>query len=309
MIIEAHCHLADKTWEPPWFWDALDTFLVRRHGLRIEEMAELRRRSWDPSGDIMVNTMNKAGVDKAIVCVADHGLVDSREDAATPIEEINRRTAEMTKRHPGRLYFAAGVDPRRKNALEIVETAVREWGAVSLKLHPATGWYPNDRMVYPLYEKCVELGIPVNFHTGPWYYPLRSKYSHPMYLDDVAVDFPELTIHCTHSGDLLFMEMIGLAKVYTNIILDLAAWQGWLRASRPTVISFYKTMRFMIDIVGPRLMFASDWGGLIEDAAYCGWVKAFTLIPDWVNEAGIEFTKEELDDYLYENALRLLKLG
>jgi hypothetical protein len=252
--------------------------------------------------------MNRAGVDKAIVCVPDHGLVESREDAATPIEEINRLTCEMVKRHPGRLYFAVGIDPRRKNALEIIETGVKEWGAKSLKLHPATGWYPNDRMVYPLYEKCVELGIPVNFHTGPWYYPLRSKYSHPMNLEDVAVDFPELTIHCTHAGDLFYMEMVALAKVYRNIILDLAAWQGWLRASRPTAISFYKTMRFMMDVVGPRLIFASDWSGLVHDAAYCSWIKAFTEIPIWIKEAGIEFSKEELDGYLGGNALRLLRL-
>jgi hypothetical protein len=282
----------------------LNTFVAPRYGLSVEENVELRRRSWDPSGDTMVNSMNGAGVDKAIVCVADHGLV--REEAATPIEEVNHLTHEMVKRHPDRLYFAVGVDPRRKNALEIIEIAVKEWGARSLKLHPATGWYPNDRMVYPLYEKCVELGIPVNFHTGPMYYPLRSKYSHPMYLDDVAVDFPDLTIHCTHSGDLLFMEMVGLAKVRRNIVLDLAAWQRWLRASRPTAISFYKIMRFIIDMVGPRLIFASDWSGLPDSSPYRDWVRAFTEIPIWVKDAGIEFTKEELDGYLGGNALRLL---
>jgi predicted TIM-barrel fold metal-dependent hydrolase len=161
-------------------------------------------------------------------------------------------------------------------------------------------------MVYAVYEKCVELGIPVNFHTGPMYYPLRSKYSRPMYLDDVAVDFPELTIHCTHSGALFFMEMVGIAKVRRNIVLDLAAWQRWLRASRPTAISFYKIMRFIMDMVGPRLLFPSDWSGFPDYTPYCHWVNAFAEIPIWVTEAGIEFTKEELEGYLGKNALRLL---
>jgi len=237
---------------------------------------------------------------------------DTESVSGFDTSSTNDEVARLIKKFPD--VFIGGwamIDPwKGKAAIKELERCVKELGLMGLKFQQALqAFFPNDRRFYPLYEKCVELGIPVNFHTGPWYYPLRSKYSHPMYLDDVAVDFPELTLHCTHSGDLLFMEMIGLAKVYTNIILDLAAWQGWLRASRPTVTSFYKTMRFMIDIVGPRLMFASDWGGLIDDTAYCGWVKAFTVIPGWVNEAGIEFTKEELDGYLYKNALKLLKLG
>ena len=307
MIIDAHCHVSAATWSPSWFWDGLSTIVAPRFGLSHEKNVELGRKSWDPSGDTMVKSMDGAGVDRVIVCVADHGL-GGKEDAPTPIEEINRLTYEMIKRHPDRLYFAVGVDPRRKNALQIIETAVKEWGAKSLKLHPTTGWYPNDRMVYPLYEKCIELGIPVNFHTGPIFAPLRSKYCHPMYLDDVAVDFPELTIHCTHSGDLFFMEMVGIAKVHRNIVLDLAGWQGWLRGSRPTAISFYKILRFMMDMVGPRLVFASDWAGLPDHTPYLAWVKAFTEIPNWVKEAGVEFTKEELDGYLGGNALRLLLL-
>jgi predicted TIM-barrel fold metal-dependent hydrolase len=305
MIIDAHCHVSDKTWSPSWFWEGLSTIVAPRFGLSYEKNVELGRKSWDPSGDTMVKSMDGAGIDRVIVCAADHGL-GGKEDAPTPIEEINRLTYEMIKRHPDRLYFAVGVDPRRKNALRIIETAVKEWGAKSLKLHPTTGWYPNDRMVYPLYEKCIELGIPVNFHTGPIFAPLRSKYCHPMYLDDVAVDFPELTIHCTHSGDLFFMEMVGIAKVHRNIVLDLAGWQGWLRGSRPTAISFYKILRFMMDMVGPRLVFASDWAGLPDHTPYLAWVKAFTEIPNWVKEAGVEFTKEELDGYLGGNALRLL---
>jgi predicted TIM-barrel fold metal-dependent hydrolase len=137
MIIDAHCHVSGEAWCPSWLWDSLNTFVAPRYGLSFEENAKLRRKSCDPSGDTMVNSMNGAGVDKAIVCVADHGLV--REEPATPIEEVNRLTYEMVKRHPDRLYFAVGADPRRKNALKIIETAVKEWGAKSLKLHPATG--------------------------------------------------------------------------------------------------------------------------------------------------------------------------
>ncbi|MFC1868852.1 amidohydrolase family protein [Thermodesulfobacteriota bacterium] len=181
-------------------------------------------------------------------------------------------------------------------------------GTHSLKLHPATGWYPNDKMVYPIYKKCAEAGIRVNFHTGPFYYPLKSKYCHPMYLDNVAVDFPELTVHCTHAVDLLFMDIVALARVRKNMVLDLGVWQVWLRGSRSTAISFYKNVRFMMDIVGPRLIFGSDWSALVDDTPYHEWIKAFTEIPVWVKEAGIEFSQDEIDGFLGNNSVKLLHL-
>lgn len=306
MIIDAHCHVHDENWCPRWFWEMLKETRARRQGISVEVAEKAIRKAWDPSGDIIVSSMDKAGVDKAIICVSDFGLLDSREDAAIPIEEINRRTFEMVKRHPGRLYLAIGVDPRRKNALEIIETGVKEWRAKSLKLHPATGWYPDDKKFYPLYEKCSDSGLPVNFHTGPWI--LRSKTCYPQHLSDIALDFPKLTIHCTHSGDLMFMEIVDLAKMYRNMVLDLAGWALWLKRSHYTALKFYQTLRFIMDMVGPRLMFASDWVGDPEDTDYCNWLKAFTEIPAWVKEAGIEFTPKELGDYLGGNALKLLRL-
>jgi predicted TIM-barrel fold metal-dependent hydrolase len=307
MIIDAHCHVHDEKWCPRWFWEMLTTIRSRRQRISPAEAKKGLREAWDPSGDTMVRCMDNAKVDKAVICVTDFGLFESREDAPLPIEEINRRSCAMVKRHPGRLYLGIGVDPRRRNALEIIETGVKEWGAKSLKLHPATGWYPDDRKFYPLYEKCGELGLPVNFHTGPWF--LRSNFCDPMRLADVAFDFPDLTIYCTHSGDLLFMEMVGLAKMYRNMVLDLAGWQRWLKGSHYTALKLYQTARFIMDMVGPRLMFASDWVGNPEDADYCSWVKAFTEIPAWVKEAGVEFSAKELEGYLSQTALSSLRLS
>jgi len=61
-------------------------------------------------------------------------------------------------------------------------------------------------------------------------------------------------------------------------------------------------------MIGPRLMFASDWSGFPEFTPYRDWVKSFTEIPAWVKEAGIEFTREEMDGLLGGNALRVLRL-
>jgi predicted TIM-barrel fold metal-dependent hydrolase len=177
-----------------------------------------------------------------------------------------------------------------------------------LKLQPCAGWYPNDRIVYPVYKKCVELGIPVNFHTGPQPYPFKSKCGHPKYIEDVADDFPELTIHCTHAGDVLYMEMLALAKAHQNVIVDFASWQRWLGGSRTTALSLYRTMRIFMDMLGPRVMFGSDFDGKLGESGYCDWVKALVDIPSWVKEAGIEFTKDEMDGFLGGNAVKLLRL-
>jgi len=306
MIIDAHCHIADETWYPQWWWETLSIYVPARYGHTPAQSLELRKKSWDPTGDTAVKSMDGAGIDKAVTCVGDFGLV--KDEPVTPIEEVNRLTGEMVKRHPGRLYFNCGVDPRRKNALEIVEASAKEWGAVGVKLHPATGWYPNDKDMYPFYEKCIELGLYVDFHTGPLYTPLKSKYCYPVMFDEVAADFPELTIQCTHAADLFYMEMVGIAKVRKNIVLDLAAWQRWVRTSRSTAIEFYRVLRFMMDMVGPQVMLGSDWSGFPDFAPYRAWVKAFTDMPAWVKEAGIEFTKEEIDAFLGGNALRNLRL-
>jgi uncharacterized protein len=111
----------------------------------------------------MVRNMDKAGVGKAIICISDLGMTAKEGEYVIPIEDVNRLASGMIKRHPDRLFLAAGVDPRRDNAVKIVETAVKEVGAVSLKLHPTISWYPNDKAVYPVYKKCIELVITVNF--------------------------------------------------------------------------------------------------------------------------------------------------
>jgi predicted TIM-barrel fold metal-dependent hydrolase len=312
MIIDAHTHIfAKKEWKPDWSWTALNRIQGARSGKTVEEMAQYREASFDLTGEISIQNMNRAGVDKAVVCVVDLGLAVPDEPTPTPIEEINRLTANIVKRHPDRLYFSVGVDPRRQNARQIIEMGYRELGAKSVKLYPGTGWYPNDRIAYPLYEKCVEFGLPANFHTGPAYGPMKSKYTHPLPLDEVAADFPELTIYCTHCGHGFFNEMLAIARARSNIICDMAAWIGWLYAGE--VLHFYQLFRTLMNLLGAhRLLFASDHTGIrftpdLHDE-YVDWVRAFAPIPHWVQEKGVTFKKEEMEAFFSGNAIRWLKL-
>ena len=121
MIIDAHTHIfGKKDWWPQWTWDAVHRIIAARSGKPVEELTRHREASLDLTGNIMIANMDRAGVDKAVVCVADFGLAVPGEDTKASIEEINRSTYEIVKRHPDRLYFSAGVDPRRRNAKEIL---------------------------------------------------------------------------------------------------------------------------------------------------------------------------------------------
>jgi len=110
--------------------------------------------------------------------------------------------AEAVTCEPSRFIGAAGYNPWRiDESLRRIETFVREYHFKYVYFHPITfGMAPNDRRCYPLYAKCVELGIPVGMQVGHSAEPLPSDVGRPMLMDDVAIDFPDLKINLSHTG-------------------------------------------------------------------------------------------------------------
>jgi len=136
----------------------------------------------------------------------------------------NEQIAELC-RMSNRFIGFASVDPHNKKAADELEHAVKELGLRGLKLSPPTQeFYPNDReRTYPIYEKVQDLGIPVVFHAGmSWEPNVRLKYGHPMYLEDVAHDFPELNIVVAHFAWPWVLEALMLALKYRNVYIDTA---------------------------------------------------------------------------------------
>ena len=130
----------------------------------------------------------------AVIFSVDAETVTGRR--AAPNEEV----AEVAAAHPDVLIAFASVDPNKgARAVEEAKRLIREHGVRGFKFHPnIQGFFPNDRSVYPLYEVIAAAGLPALFHTGhsgigsglPGGGGIRLKYSNPMYVDDVAVDFP-----------------------------------------------------------------------------------------------------------------------
>jgi uncharacterized protein len=120
----------------------------------------------------------------------------------------NEEVAEKAAANSDVLIPFASIDPAKgKAGAREARRLIAEFGVRGFKFHPSQqGFYPNDRSAYVLYEAIAEAKLPALFHTGqtgvgsgmPGGAGIRLKYSNPMYLDDVAVDFPDMPIILAH---------------------------------------------------------------------------------------------------------------
>ena len=126
-------------------------------------------------------------------------------------------------------------DPwKGKAALNELERSLTDLSLKGLKLHPIQqAFFPNDTKFYPLYEKCADHGVPVLFHTGlaaagaglPGGAGFKLKYSAPIPgIDDVAADFPDLTIIMAHPAWPWIDQQIAVLLHKPNVFMDLSGW-------------------------------------------------------------------------------------
>ena len=145
-------------------------------------------------------------------------------------EEIAEQAAE----HNDVLIPFGSVDPRRPaEALARVKDLAVNFGVRGMKFHPSLqGFDPSDREHYPLYEACAEHGLVTLFHTGqtgigaglPGGRGIKLRYSDPMLLDDVAADFPDLTMILAHPSVPWVDSSISIATHKSNVFIDLSGW-------------------------------------------------------------------------------------
>jgi uncharacterized protein len=146
----------------------------------------------------------------------------------------NEEVAELAAQYEDVVIPFASIDPNRGRAgVKMLHRLVGESGMRGLKLHPnSQEFFPNDRRVYPLYAAAEELGIPVLFHTGHTGVGagevggggIRLKYSNPMFVDDVAVDFPHLPIILAHPSFPWQDEALSVARHKPLVYIDLSGW-------------------------------------------------------------------------------------
>lgn len=166
-----------------------------------------------------VDLMGKAKIDKAVlVNPAIKGL---------PVRPMNEAVAELLKRYPDRFIGFAGFDPNTgEDSVREIEYAVETLGFSGIKSVPsALELDLNNKAFYPSYSKAEELGIPVLIHVGSVILKgLRTKHVHPLMVDDIAFDFPELKIICAHLGGWQYMDTINMMLHHRNVYADISFW-------------------------------------------------------------------------------------
>jgi uncharacterized protein len=139
----------------------------------------------------------------------------------------NDEVAAIAAAYPDRIIGVASASLHRPmDAVRELRRAVKQLGFLALRLVP---WLwnlpPTDRRYYPLYAECIELDIPFCTqvgHTGP----LRpSETGRPIpYIDQVALDFPELVIVGGHIGYPWTEEMVAVARKHEHVVIDTSAY-------------------------------------------------------------------------------------
>ncbi|WP_136442652.1 amidohydrolase family protein [Pacificoceanicola onchidii] len=204
--------------------------------------------------------------------------------------------AEVQK-HDDILIPFASIDPwKGKMALREARRLIEDHGIKGFKFHPTMqGFYPNDRMAYPFYEVLAEHGCIGLFHTGqtgvgsgmPGGNGMRLKFSNPMYLDDVAVDFPDMKIIMAHPSFPWQEEALAVAQHKPNVYIDLS---GWSPRYFPPIL-----VRYCNSVLKKKVLFGSDWPMITPER----WLSDFEAID----------IKDHLrEDILKNNAARLLGL-
>jgi len=210
-IINAHLHLIE-----------LDEVMEEREKYlsllqNIPSFKDLEETMNLISTEVILKQMDEAGISKSVLFAC----------YAPIIYASNEFVAKICKKFPDRFIGFASVNPKAKQAPQILEKAIKKLGLMGLKLHPPLqDFYPNDKKLWPIYKKAVQLKIPVVFHVGstPFGALVKLDQARPILIDEVAVAFPELKIVLGHMGTLWEKEAFMVTEKNPNVFIDTAAY-------------------------------------------------------------------------------------
>jgi len=189
-----------------------------------------------PSVEAMVEDMDRLGYDKICICACK--MWSYRYHFKMIFDFTIDQVQEIVQKAKGRVIGGAGYNPFRiEESLRDIDKAVKEYGFKFAYVHPITfGLSPRDKKLYPLYAKCNELGIPVSMQVGHSAEPLPSWVGHPIEIDEVALDFPNLKINLSHTGYPWIDEWCSMVWKHPNVYGDISAYMP--RSLDPTQVRF-----------------------------------------------------------------------
>ncbi|MFX1509437.1 MAG: amidohydrolase family protein [Promethearchaeota archaeon] len=238
----------------------------------------------------IISMLDECGIDWAVV------LAELSPEVTGVV--TNEFVAEFCENHLDRLIPFCSVDPTEDpNPTKTLENAVGTLGMRGLKLYPTyQHFYPNAyatsqgwEKLRMLYETAETLGIPVMFHTGTSVFPgARLKYGNPLFLDDIASDFPKLPVIVVHGGRGPWFDMaFFVTRLHPNVYLEISGLPP------KNLLRYFP----QLEIIADKVLFGSDWPGILSIAENIEAIR------------NLDIGERAKTQILGKNAIKLLKLN
>jgi predicted TIM-barrel fold metal-dependent hydrolase len=217
--------------------------------------------------------MDRAGIERSLLIAVRAGDLNVKGSWELPYARVHK----VCTQHPTRFSGLAGIDPTRgMQGLADLELAVRKHGFVGAHLYPHWfGLAPDHAKYYPYYAKCCELDIPIMMQVGHNLVYSRERrlpsVGRPICLDQVAIDFPELTIIGIHIGVPWTEEMISMCWKHENVYVagDAYAPKHWPK----------EFIHYANTYGRHKVLFGTDWP-VIDPERAVREIEALQLRPD-----------------------------
>lgn len=235
----------------------------------------------------LMTEMDNSNVETAVI----HAEYEFGEAAS----HLNKMVAQIVEKHPDRFYGFGTVDLTNLNPLSLVEQAeeIADLKLIGINLQPVFfDVDPLNRRLYPLYATAAKLGLIVSFHTGI-HFSLKTSIikNNPLYIDQIAVDFPKLKIIACHAGWPWIPEMVAVARRHKNVYLEFGGidpkYIGYPGSGWETMFSL------MNNLLSNQILFGTDWPVISMKKAIQSWEH-------------LGLNKETLNQLFFENASQLI---
>lgn len=236
------------------------------------------------SPELLFQEMEEAGVSR--------GVVLGRQAGGTWGSVSNDDVAEIVRQYPDKFVGIGSIDPSdMESALAECDRAILKLGLRGLVMDPGMHtppMYVSDRRLYPIYRRCQELGVPMVLMSGGSAGPDLS-YAMPVWIDQVAAEFPRLQIVAAHGCWPWGTELVGAAFRRPNLYISPDRYL----VNMPGTLDYVQAANYYLE---DRFLFGSAYPALPLKGA----VEAYRALP---------FTPRALEKLLYTNAARLLGLA
>ena len=259
----------------------------------------------DPKGELVLSRANKVGVDVTCINLTDFPHPDIDDELMLRSNQI---AADLASQNPGKIFSFAGVDPRRPSAAEIAKTCLEDYGMIGIKWHPDLGFDPTSPEAYEVLKVLDKNdGILLTHTTHTGYLPGgRCKYTNLSLISEILMAFPGLKVIAAHMGKTAWHEWAGLAHEFPNLYGDLAEWGQYGDLNYEF---FCRQLRELTFYAGVDKVL---WGTDDPFESYIVPTEKFIgMMRDLPRKAlkGYEFSQEEVDLMMGENAARLLGIN